>query len=71
MEQYFEKLRERIDEIAANPEPINRPPKCAPTRWRTAAIPDAFDSGHMVSSELVNRAGGLVAMSGLTFNFET
>ena len=27
-----------------------------------------FDSGHMVSSELVNRAGGLVALSALTFN---
>ena len=27
-----------------------------------------FDSGHMVSQELVNRAGGLVALSALTFS---
>ena len=27
-----------------------------------------FDSGHMVSSELINRAGGLVALSALSFN---
>lgn len=29
-----------------------------------------FDSGHMVSSELIHRAGGLAALSGLSFKLE-
>lgn len=68
IEQYFEKLRERIDAIAASPEPIQQAAKlCADTLANGGAI-HIFDSGHMLSSELIHRAGGLAAFSSLSFN---
>lgn len=68
IERYFEALQARIAEIAADPEPIRRAAiVCADCLANGGSI-HIFDSGHMVSSELVNRAGGLVAVSGLSFN---
>jgi uncharacterized phosphosugar-binding protein len=65
---YFAALQARIDAIAADTEPIEQAARlCADTLARGGII-HIFDSGHMVSSELINRAGGLVAMSGLSFN---
>jgi uncharacterized phosphosugar-binding protein len=68
IETYFEKLRERIDEIAAHPEPIEQAAKLCADALANGGIIHIFDSGHMVSSELINRAGGLVALAPLSFN---
>jgi uncharacterized phosphosugar-binding protein len=68
IDQYFDKLRGLIDEIEAHPEPIQQAAKlCADSIANGGAI-HIFDSGHMISSELIHRAGGLVAMSALSFN---
>jgi uncharacterized phosphosugar-binding protein len=68
IDTYFKKIRERIDEIAADPQPIQQAANlCAEVLARGGML-HVFDSGHMVSSELINRAGGLVAISQLSFN---
>jgi uncharacterized phosphosugar-binding protein len=68
IDQYFTKLRALIDEIDANREPIQQAARlCADALANGGAI-HVFDSGHMVSSELIHRAGGLAAMSALSFN---
>ncbi|RPJ45502.1 MAG: sugar isomerase domain-containing protein [Chloroflexi bacterium] len=67
IEQYFEKLRGLIDEIAAHPEPIRQAAKLCAGALANGGMIHVFDSGHMISSELINRAGGLVAMSSLSF----
>jgi uncharacterized phosphosugar-binding protein len=70
IERYFEALQAKISEIAAQPEPIQQAAKlCADTLEKRGVI-HIFDSGHMVSSELVHRAGGLAALSGLSFKLE-
>lgn len=67
IERYFEALQAKIAEIAADPEPIRQAARlCADALAAGGAI-HIFDSGHMVSSELVHRAGGLAAFSALTF----
>lgn len=67
IERYFEALQAKIAEIAADPEPIRQAALlCADSLANGGAI-HIFDSGHMVSSELVHRAGGLAAFSALTF----
>ncbi len=68
IEQYFEALQAKIAEIAADPEPIRKAAEACSQALANGGIIHIFDSGHMVSSELVNRAGGLVALSGLSFN---
>jgi uncharacterized phosphosugar-binding protein len=67
IEQYFARLRERIDEIAADPEPIQQAARLCADALASGGAIHVFDSGHMISSELINRAGGLVAMSALSF----
>lgn len=70
IEHYFEALQAKISEIAAQPEPIQQAAKlCADTLEKGGVI-HVFDSGHMVSSELIHRAGGLAALSGLSFKLE-
>ncbi len=67
IERYFESLQARLAEIAADPEPIRQAARlCADALAKGGAI-HIFDSGHMVSSELIFRAGGLAALSALTF----
>jgi len=68
IEQYFEALQAKIAEIAADQEPIRKAAELCSNALANGGIIHIFDSGHMVSSELVNRAGGLVALSGLSFN---
>ena len=68
IEQYFETLQARIAEIAANPEPIRQAASVCAQSLANGGIIHVFDSGHMISSELINRAGGLVAMSSLSFS---
>ena len=68
IEQYLETIQTKIAEIAARPEPIRQAARlCADALAHGGAL-HVFDSGHMISSELINRAGGLVAISGLSFN---
>ena len=67
IERYFEALQARIREIAADPGQIQAAAAvCADALAKGGAV-HIFDSGHMVSSELINRAGGLVALSSLSF----
>ncbi len=68
IERYFEAIRGRIDEIAAHTEPIQQAAKICAEALSKGGMLHVFDSGHMVSRELINRAGGLVAMSQLSFN---
>lgn len=66
IEQYFTKIRALMDEIAARPEPIRQAAKLCADTMAAGGVVHVFDSGHMLSSELINRAGGLVAMSALS-----
>lgn len=68
IERYFDALEERMKVIRTDLEPIRAAAAlCAETLANGGAL-HIFDSGHMVSSELVHRAGGLAAMSPLTFS---
>ena len=68
VEKYLHEIRAKIDEIAADTQPIQQAARlCAEALSKGGAL-HVFDSGHMVSSELINRAGGLVAMSQLAFS---
>ena len=68
IEKYFEKIRERVNEIAADTQPIQQAASLCAEALSKGGMLHVFDSGHMVSSELINRAGGLVAMSQLSFS---
>jgi len=68
IERYFEALQAKIAEIAARPEPIHQAAQVCADALARGGVIHVFDSGHMVASELINRAGGLVAMSQLAFN---
>lgn len=68
IEQYYAALQAKIAEIAAQPEPIHQAARiCAEALAHGGAI-HIFDSGHMVSRELIFRAGGLAALSALSFS---
>ncbi len=67
IEQYFQELRAHIDRLAAHPEPIQQAAKLCAESLANGGVVHVFDSGHMISSELINRAGGLVALSVLSF----
>jgi uncharacterized phosphosugar-binding protein len=67
IEQYFEALQAKIAEIAADPEPIRQAAKTCADALANGGAVHIFDSGHMISSELIFRAGGLAALSALTF----
>ncbi len=68
IEKYFEALQAKIAEIAAAPQPYEQAAEACASCLANGGVIHIFDSGHMVSSELVNRAGGLVALSALSFN---
>ena len=68
VEKYLHEIRKKVDEIAADTQPITQAAHlCAEALAKGGAL-HIFDSGHMVSSELINRAGGLVALSQLAFS---
>jgi len=68
IETYFQALQAHLARLAANAAPIEQAADlCAGVLAGGGAL-HIFDSGHMVSQELVNRAGGLVALSALNFN---
>jgi uncharacterized phosphosugar-binding protein len=65
---YFQLLKSKIDEISHDTQGINKAAEiCVESLINGGAI-HIFDSGHMVSQELVRRAGGLVALNRLNFN---
>ena len=65
---YFELLKSKIDEIAADTESMQKAADlCVQALTQGGAI-HIFDSGHLVSHELVRRAGGLVALNRLAFS---
>ena len=68
IERYFEALQAKMAEIAADPEPIRQAAHLCADALASGGAIHIFDSGHMVSSELVHRAGGLAAYSALTFS---
>jgi len=68
IDTYFEKIRARLDEIAADTQPIQQAASVCAEALAKGGVLHVFDSGHMVSSELINRAGGLVALSQLAFS---
>jgi uncharacterized phosphosugar-binding protein len=68
IQQYFEAIQAQIAQIAAKPEPIQQVAQVCAAALAQGGVVHIFDSGHMVSSELINRAGGLVALSQLSFN---
>ena len=70
IEQYFEALQAKIAEIAADPEPIRQAAKACADALANGGAVHIFDSGHMISSELIFRAGGLAALSALTFGLK-
>lgn len=67
IERYFEALQAKMAEIAADPEPIRQAARLCADALASGGAIHIFDSGHMVSSELIHRAGGLAAFSGLGF----
>jgi uncharacterized phosphosugar-binding protein len=68
IEKYLQEIRKKIDEIAADTQPIQQAASVCAEALSRGGMLHVFDSGHMVSSELINRAGGLVAMSQLSFS---
>jgi uncharacterized phosphosugar-binding protein len=70
IEQYLEALQAKIAEIATQPEPMQQAAKLCADALENGGVIHIFDSGHMVSSELIHRAGGLAALSGLSFKLE-
>jgi uncharacterized phosphosugar-binding protein len=68
MERYFAALQSLVDEIAAEPEPLREVARVCADALARGGVIHIFDSGHMVSQELVRRAGGLVAFSSLAFS---
>jgi uncharacterized phosphosugar-binding protein len=67
IQRYFQALQERIAVIAADTAPIEAAARlCADSLAGGGAV-HIFDSGHLVSYELINRAGGPVAFNRLSF----
>jgi uncharacterized phosphosugar-binding protein len=68
IQRYFEALQERIAAIAADSEPIEAAAKLCADALANGGAVHIFDSGHLISHELINRAGGLVAFNRLAFS---
>jgi uncharacterized phosphosugar-binding protein len=67
IERYFSRLKEHIEQVEGQTPAIQQAAKlCADALERGGSL-HIFDSGHMVSQELVHRAGGLAALNALTF----
>lgn len=68
IKKYFEHLKAHIDAIAADGAPIEKAAELCADALARGGVIHVFDSGHLVSHELINRAGGLVALSRLGFS---
>jgi uncharacterized phosphosugar-binding protein len=67
IERYFAALEGRLAAVRAQTEPIQKAARHCADALARGGVLHIFDSGHMVSSELVHRAGGLTAFSPLSF----
>jgi uncharacterized phosphosugar-binding protein len=67
IQRYFEALQARIAAIAADPGPIEAAARMCADSLANGGVVHIFDSGHLVSYEMINRAGGPVAFSRLGF----
>ncbi len=65
IEQYFSTLQAKIAEIAARPEPIRQAARLCADALANGGVIHIFDSGHLISRELIFRAGGLAALANL------
>ncbi len=70
-QSYFERIRAQIAELERRSLPaIERAAEvCAECLLRRGVI-HVYDTGHLVSRELINRAGGLAAFSPLQFDLQ-
>jgi len=67
IEKYFELLKDHIDALSARTDVIEQAAHLCVEALARGGVIHVFDSGHLVSHELINRAGGLVAFSRLEF----
>jgi len=67
IDRYFDTLRAKIDEIAADTAPMAQAAELCVAALTHGGAVHVFDSGHLVSHELIRRAGGLVALNRLAF----
>lgn len=67
IDKYFEALQGKIAEIRADIEPIQQAARICADAMEQGGVIHIFDSGHMISHELIFRAGGLAALSPLSF----
>lgn len=70
IEKYFKYLRAQIDAIESDIEPIQKAATICANALACGGVIHIFDSGHLVSHELINRAGGLVAFNRLAFKLD-
>ena len=68
IDRYFAAIQAKIAEIAGDQEPIRQAAHLCAEALAQGGVLHIYDSGHMVSQELVRRAGGLAAFSPLTFS---
>lgn len=68
IQRYFDALQERIAAIAADSGPLEAAAKLCADSLSSGGAVHIFDSGHLISHELINRAGGLVAFNRLAFS---
>ncbi len=68
IENYFQQLYQNLERVAAQKEQIASAAKMCADALQNGGVIHIFDSGHLVSQELVHRAGGLVAFNNLSFN---
>lgn len=67
IDRYFDALRATIDAVAADSDAIERAAALCTEALIGGGAVHIFDSGHLVSHELIRRAGGLAAFSRLQF----
>jgi len=70
VKQFFLLLGERIETVAAQQEKIQQAAGLCADALSQGRTIHVFDSGHLVSKELIHRAGGLVAMKALSLDQE-
>lgn len=70
MQRYFQALQDHIAAIAADSEPIEAAARMCAESLANGGVVHIFDSGHLVSYEMINRAGGPVAFSRLGFGLQ-
>lgn len=70
-EMYFTKLRELLNRIEVElEEPIGQAAEVIARTMSKGGCIHVFDTGHMLDSELIDRAGGFVAFRRLRLNYD-